>query len=227
MISLVQASTATPENKFSTTELVASMMHKFSPELINSICSLGVDNRYSTMNNYADFLAGAPMNQTSSTTELGVNATRRCIEEWGGDPSQIGLLIAATNTPDQSTPVVWRSSSARSPRLMLLATRAGRNAPSQSETRCYTSSAPLLDSAVASADSAIKRSAPGKPCAPASVTRLRALSVSTRKTWSVGSVLRNTNVAPRLATCTWGCYTPSRTSNTAFVTATRPLPAPR
>src|SRR5256714_4311525 len=104
MISLVQASTATPENRFSTTELVASMMHKFSPELINSICSLGVDNRYSTMNNYADFLAGAPMSQTSSTTELGVDATRRCIEEWGGDPSQIGLLIAATNTPDQMLP---------------------------------------------------------------------------------------------------------------------------
>ena len=104
MISLVQASTATPEHKFSTTELVASMMHKLSPELINSICSLGVENRYSTMDNYADFLMGAPMNQTSSTTELGVNATRRCIEEWGGDPSQIGLLIAATNTPDQMLP---------------------------------------------------------------------------------------------------------------------------
>jgi 3-oxoacyl-[acyl-carrier-protein] synthase III len=104
MISLVQASTATPEHKFSTTELVASMMHKFSPELINSICSLGVENRYSTMDNYSDFLMGAPMNQRSSTTELGVNATRRCIEEWGGDPSQIGLLIAATNTPDQMLP---------------------------------------------------------------------------------------------------------------------------
>jgi len=104
MISLVQASTATPENKFSTTELVASMMHKLSPELINTICSLGVENRYSAMNNYADFLGGAPMNATSSTTELGVNATRRCIEEWGGDPSQIGLLVAATNTPDQMLP---------------------------------------------------------------------------------------------------------------------------
>ena len=104
MISLVSASTATPENRFSTTELVASMMHKLSPELINSICTLGVENRYSTMNNYADFLSGAPMNQTSSTTELGVNATRKCIEEWGGDPSQIGLLIAATNTPDQMLP---------------------------------------------------------------------------------------------------------------------------
>jgi 3-oxoacyl-[acyl-carrier-protein] synthase-3 len=104
MISLVQASTATPENKFSTTELVASMMHKLSPELINTICSLGVENRYSAMNNYADFLGGAPMNATSSTTELGVNATRKCIEESGVDPSQIGLLIAATNTPDQMLP---------------------------------------------------------------------------------------------------------------------------
>ncbi|HEX3084101.1 MAG TPA: hypothetical protein VHP99_06235 [Pyrinomonadaceae bacterium] len=104
MISLVQASTATPDNKFSTTELVASMMHKLSPELINTICSLGVENRYSTMSNYADFLNGAPMNATSSTTDLGVSATRRCIEEWGGDPSQIGLLVAATNTPDQMLP---------------------------------------------------------------------------------------------------------------------------
>src|ERR1044072_8639882 len=104
MISLVQASTATPENKISTTELVASMMHKLSPELINSICSLGVENRYSAMENYGDFLGGAPALMTSSTTDLGVNATRKCIEEWGGDPSQIGLLVAATNTPDQMLP---------------------------------------------------------------------------------------------------------------------------
>src|SRR5215471_2767733 len=104
MISLVSASTATPENKFSTTELVASMMHKLSPELINTICTLGVENRYSAMDNYAEFLTGAPMHTKTSTTELGVAATRKCIEEWGGDPSQIGLLVAATNTPDQILP---------------------------------------------------------------------------------------------------------------------------
>jgi len=118
MISLVSASTATPQNKFSTTELVASMMHKFSPELINTICTLGVDNRYSTMDNYADFLAGAPMNPTSSTTELGVNATRKCIEEWDGDPSQIGLLIAATNTPDQLLPCLASEVMARTHGLL-------------------------------------------------------------------------------------------------------------
>src|SRR6059058_1152343 len=104
MINLVQASTAIPENKISTTDLVASMMHKLSSELINTIWTLGVDDRYSAMDNYSDFLNGAPMNMTTSTTEMGVNATRRCIEEWGGDPSRIGLLIAATNTPDQMLP---------------------------------------------------------------------------------------------------------------------------
>src|SRR5262249_10900372 len=104
MISLVSASTATPQNKFSTTELVASMMHKLSPELINTICTLGVENRYSAMDNYAEFLSGAPMNATSSTTDLGVNATRKCIEDWRGDPSQIGLFVAATNSPDHMLP---------------------------------------------------------------------------------------------------------------------------
>src|SRR5229473_1472488 len=104
MINMISAATATPQHQFKTTELVASLMHKLSPELINTICSLGVDQRYSVMDNYADFLTGAPMNTTSSTTELGVNATRKCIEEWGGDPSQIGLLVAATNTPDQMLP---------------------------------------------------------------------------------------------------------------------------
>ena len=118
MISMISASTATPQNRISTTELVASMMHKLSPELINTICTLGVENRYSAVDNYADFLSGAPMNATSSTTDMGVNATRKCIEEWGGDPSQIGLLIAATNTPDQMLPCLASEVMARTHGLL-------------------------------------------------------------------------------------------------------------
>jgi 3-oxoacyl-[acyl-carrier-protein] synthase III len=94
----------TPQTNFSTTDLLASIRHKLSPELTNTICSLGVEGRYSALDNYPEFLSGAPMNATSSTTELGVDATRKCIEEWGGDPSEIGLLVAATNTPDQLLP---------------------------------------------------------------------------------------------------------------------------
>ena len=104
MINLISAATAIPEHLIGTTDLVASLMHKLSPELINTICSLGVDQRYSVMDNYAEFLMGAPKHATNSTTKLGVDATKRCIQEWGGDPSQVGLLIAATNTPDQMLP---------------------------------------------------------------------------------------------------------------------------
>lgn len=104
MINLLSAATSVPQNVFKTTELVGSLMHKLSPELINTISSLGVDQRYSALENYPDFLCGKPTSPTSSTTELAVAATQRCIHEWGGDPNRIGLLIAATNTPDQMLP---------------------------------------------------------------------------------------------------------------------------
>src|SRR6476620_9599235 len=104
MINLLSAATSTPKHVFKTADLVGGMMHKLSPELINSICTLGVNQRYSTLDNYPDFLLGKPKHPTSSTTELGVKATKRCIQEWGGDPSRIGLLVAATNTPDQMLP---------------------------------------------------------------------------------------------------------------------------
>jgi 3-oxoacyl-[acyl-carrier-protein] synthase-3 len=104
MINLLSAATATPKHAFKTTDLSNALMYKLSPELINTLNSLGVDQRYSVMDNYPDFLAGKPMNARSSTTELGVGATKRCIEEWQGDPSRIGLLVAATNTPDQMLP---------------------------------------------------------------------------------------------------------------------------
>src|SRR4026209_2728243 len=104
MINLLSAATSVPKNVFKTTELVGSLMHKLSPELINTIGALGVDQRYSVLENYPEFLSGKPKQATSSTTELGVAATRKCIQEWGGDPNRIGLLVAATNTPDQMLP---------------------------------------------------------------------------------------------------------------------------
>lgn len=104
MINLLSSSTSTPQHKFRTTEIVAALMNKLSPELINTICSLGVDQRYSTLENYPEFLAGEPMHMTASATDLSVNAARNCIEKWGGDPSKVGLLIAATNTPSQLLP---------------------------------------------------------------------------------------------------------------------------
>ena len=84
MINLLSASTATPRHAFQTTDLTNALMHKLSPELINTLNSLGVDQRYSVMENYPDFLSGKAMEATSSTTELGVDATKRCIDRVAG-----------------------------------------------------------------------------------------------------------------------------------------------
>src|ERR1044072_6433909 len=104
MINLVLAGTSVPKNDIRTSEMVGSLMDKLSPELINPMGALGVVQSYSVHDNYPDFLSGKPIQATSSTTEIGVAATRRCIHEWGGDPNRIGLLVAATNTPDQMLP---------------------------------------------------------------------------------------------------------------------------
>ena len=104
MINLIASAMSTPPNAVSTAELLAAMSHKLSPELVKTIGGLGVERRFSTLENLPEFLGGHPMYAASSSTEMGVRAARRCIEEWGGDPRRVGLLIAATNTPAQLLP---------------------------------------------------------------------------------------------------------------------------
>src|SRR5688500_5089191 len=100
MINLLSAATSPPRHSFKTSELIAALMHKLSPELINTINSLGVDQRYSTLENYPEFLSGKRMRATSSTTQLGVEATRKCIEQWQGDQSKHGCIIDGTYIPE-------------------------------------------------------------------------------------------------------------------------------
>jgi 3-oxoacyl-[acyl-carrier-protein] synthase-3 len=104
MINLLSAATAVPQNVFRTTELVGSLMHKLSPELINTISSLGVHQRFPFSKTILTFFAAKPKQPPVPPPKLGVAATKRCIHEWGGDPNRIGLLVAATNTPDQMLP---------------------------------------------------------------------------------------------------------------------------
>ena len=104
MINLLASATSTPEHAFDTAELVASLTQKLSPELVNTLGALGVERRYSLLANFPDYLRGEPMRATGSATDLGAGAARRCIEQWGGDPRRVGLLIAATNTPAQLLP---------------------------------------------------------------------------------------------------------------------------
>lgn len=78
MINLIASAISTPPNAVSTTEMLAAMSHKLSPELVNTIGSLGVERRFSTLENLPQFLGGEPMYAASSSTEMGVRAARRC-----------------------------------------------------------------------------------------------------------------------------------------------------
>jgi 3-oxoacyl-[acyl-carrier-protein] synthase III len=104
MINILSSATSLPPHKFTTTELVASLGNKLSPDITQTINSLGVNQRYSALENFPAFLSGEAMHPTTSATVLGVEAAQKCIEQWGGDPRDIGLLIAATNTPSQLLP---------------------------------------------------------------------------------------------------------------------------
>ncbi|MGB8842184.1 MAG: 3-oxoacyl-[acyl-carrier-protein] synthase III C-terminal domain-containing protein [Aliidongia sp.] len=104
MVHLISIGKSTPKHSFSTDELLATVGHKFSPEMIKTIRSLGVERRHSVMDNFPEFLLGARMNPTSSAVQMSLDAVESCLDCWGGDPSRIGLLVAATNTPDRMLP---------------------------------------------------------------------------------------------------------------------------
>ncbi|HEX7177329.1 MAG TPA: 3-oxoacyl-[acyl-carrier-protein] synthase III C-terminal domain-containing protein [Pyrinomonadaceae bacterium] len=104
MINLLSSATFVPPHKFTTPDLVAALGRKLSPEMLTTIGSLGVNQRYSALENYPNFLTGESMHPTISATDLAVAAGKKCIEQWGGDPRKIGLLVAATNTPAQLLP---------------------------------------------------------------------------------------------------------------------------
>lgn len=101
---LISSAIALPRNGISTNDLICNLENKLSPNLIKSIQNMGVNYRYSTLENYPEFLCGDAPRQTCTATDLSVDAATRCINHWGGDTRQIGLLVAATNTPARLLP---------------------------------------------------------------------------------------------------------------------------
>lgn len=104
--SLLGIEVATPSNKITTEELLFGLRHRMTDELIHSVYQLGVDSRYSVIEDYASFLAtkGGERRLKSSTTHMAVDALNKVIESSGIDPSKIGLFIGITSTPNRQLP---------------------------------------------------------------------------------------------------------------------------
>lgn len=102
---LLSIATALPSNTLSTTSLLTDLGDKLSPRLVKTIQDMGVENRYAVFKNSTEILLGKEQMQASTTaTELGAVAAKKCLESTDIDPDNIGLLIAVTNTQSRLLP---------------------------------------------------------------------------------------------------------------------------
>ncbi|MGK7901842.1 MAG: hypothetical protein AB4352_10585 [Hormoscilla sp.] len=102
---ILSIATALPSNKLSTEMLLTELGYKLSPLLVKTIQNMGVEYRYSVLNNCLETLLGKEEIQASTTaTELSAEAVRKCLAFVDVDPDEVGLLIAATNTQSRLLP---------------------------------------------------------------------------------------------------------------------------
>jgi 3-oxoacyl-[acyl-carrier-protein] synthase III len=103
-ISLLSIATAVPDNVVETDAMLSVLSSKLTSELKDIISHLGVKQRYSVVEDYPNYLnKTASRKLISSTSKLAAQAIQRCIEKHP-NPTNIGLLIAITNTADRPLP---------------------------------------------------------------------------------------------------------------------------
>jgi 3-oxoacyl-[acyl-carrier-protein] synthase III len=102
---LVSVASAFPAPKWSTAELMAAARGHLSERLEKMLLDLGVERRYSILNNYPDVIfKGEEPRFDSSATALAVKAAEKCLAQREIDPSSIGLVLGVTSSPGRLLP---------------------------------------------------------------------------------------------------------------------------
>ncbi|WP_437661812.1 3-oxoacyl-[acyl-carrier-protein] synthase III C-terminal domain-containing protein [Sorangium sp. So ce1182] len=94
-----------PEPSYTTDCLLDASGGKLSPDLRAMLRRLGVEQRHSILSNYPQVLfEGATPEYSVRGTEMAVRAARGCLAKARCDAKDLGLVIAATNTPSRLVP---------------------------------------------------------------------------------------------------------------------------
>ena len=105
VVDIEGAGISLPGAPISTETMLDSLGDRVSADLQKSVRNMGIKNRYSVINDYPGYVAGRSERAfDSSTTSLAAAAVEACLDDWRGDPDQIGLVIAITNTADRPQP---------------------------------------------------------------------------------------------------------------------------
>ncbi len=103
--SILSIATYLPGAPVTTPELMDTLNGSMSDELKESVMRLQIDARHSILKDYAGWMQGkCPPEFAETTTDLAQKATELCLKQSDCDPSQIGMLIALTNTSDYHFP---------------------------------------------------------------------------------------------------------------------------
>ena len=105
IIDIEAAGVRLPGDPISTEEMLAPLGNRVSDDLRASVRNMGIETRYSVLNDYPGYVAGRAARRFAlSTTRLAAGAVEACLDDWGGDSGRIGLVIAITNTADRPLP---------------------------------------------------------------------------------------------------------------------------
>lgn len=110
--------TCLPEPCYTTDALLARSGGRFSRDLQEMLGRLGVVQRHSILANYPEVLFSLADPQWSiHGTAMAVRAARDCLAKAHCDASELGLVIAATNTPSRLVPGLVSDLFAQMPEL--------------------------------------------------------------------------------------------------------------
>lgn len=102
---VLSIATHVPGKKISTASMLESFEGRLSPELADTLLRLEVESRYSIVSNFPDYLAGkAPRELITTTTDLGIEAVKKCFSKADPKEKPIGLMMVATDTPNRPLP---------------------------------------------------------------------------------------------------------------------------
>lgn len=88
-----------------TEAILGAVEDRISMDLGNSVRNMGIDTRHSVIADYPGYVSGRSGRSFDITaTQLAADAVAACLDNWGGDPDQIGLVVAITNTADRPLP---------------------------------------------------------------------------------------------------------------------------
>lgn len=103
---IVSIATVLPPCRLSTQQLLQELRPKLTASMARSIRRLGVRWRHTVLGNYHRFLSCREDTQHPQTTvtTLAAAAVTACLQRAAVDSSEVGLLIAGTNTPARLLP---------------------------------------------------------------------------------------------------------------------------